>query len=63
MANSSQLLEQTLVLLRRDKRSIAALHRDTGLAYHWLRKMRAGQIRNPGFKRVAALHEKLAPHA
>jgi hypothetical protein len=57
------ILDQTLALLRADRRSIAQLAKDTGLGYHWLRKMRAGQIRNPGFERVNNLYQCLTQNA
>lgn len=57
------ILEQTLGLLKQDRRSIAQLAKDTGLGYHWLRKMRAGQIQNPGFDRVNKLFLSLTNHA
>lgn len=60
---TESLLQRTLRLLREDRRSIAQLHKDTGLEYHWLRKVRSGEIRNPGVERIEQLHNALSAHA
>lgn len=58
----NNMLDTVRAKLKADTRSIAKLHQDlngTGLGYHWLRKMKAGTIKNPGAERVSKLYTAL----
>lgn len=48
-------LELLRLLLKRDKRNTMQIHRDTGLGYFWLRNVRNGTIKNPGFEKARQL--------
>lgn len=57
---SPTLLERTRELLAADRRSTLELHKASGLSFYWLRKIRAGVIKDPSVNSVQALYEFLS---
>jgi len=53
------LHEAVRTLLREDPRSVLEIHKESGLPFYWLRKMKAGAIPDPGVNRTQALYEFL----
>lgn len=53
------LFEETLKMLRADKRSAEALSRETGLGREWLTKLRSGHIKEPGVIKIQKLNDFL----
>ena len=50
------ILEETLVLLERDKGSWPGTAAATGLNREWMVKLAKGAIDDPGFKKIETLH-------
>lgn len=48
-----------LELLIADKRTLLEIHKQSGLPFYWLRKLRADAIPEPGVNRIQALYEFL----
>lgn len=63
MPKKPTLLEETLDLLRKDKRNLAQLARDSGCTYFWLRHIKKGAIANPGIRDIEKLHAALSNDA
>ena len=57
---NGSLLEETLRLLKQSEKSTIDIHKETGQPFHWLRKLRAGEIPNPSVNRIQALFEHLS---
>lgn len=53
------LLERTRTLLTEDPRDLLEVHKQSGLPFHWLRKVKAGETKEPGVNRIQALYEFL----
>lgn len=58
---NADLNEETLKLLRADRRSINEIADGAKVNRHWLAKYRQGRFRNPGVRTVQALYEFLSP--
>jgi hypothetical protein len=54
------LLDRTLDLLRNCDVSLPELANMSGLGYEWLKKLKAGEIPDPGVNRIQKLHDFLA---
>ena len=52
-------LDNVLVLLENDKRSLIDIHKQTGLPFYWLRKIKTGEIKNPSVNRIVYLYQHL----
>lgn len=52
----TSLLDATLTHLRGWDQNLAELARKTGLGYFWLRKLKHGEIKNPGILQIEKLH-------
>jgi hypothetical protein len=50
-----QDVDEVRTLLKRDRRTLSYLCQKTGLNYHWLRKLRNGEIKNPGYANFSRL--------
>lgn len=57
---SGSLLSRTRALLRRDSRSLLDLHKESGLPFYWLKKLSAGEIKDPSVNRIQKLYEFLS---
>lgn len=54
---TGSLYETTLRLLR--EVPTLQVHKDTGLPFHWLKRLRENQIENPSVNRIQKLYEYL----
>lgn len=54
------LMAETIKLLRKDKRSLLQIHKETNINFFWLRKFAAGEFKNPSVNRVQFLYEFLS---
>lgn len=57
---SGSLLHRTRTLLSRDTRSLLDLHKESGLPFYWLKKLSAGEIKDPSVNRIQRLYEFLS---
>jgi len=53
------LLDRTRVELQRCTLTLLDIHRLTGLSYHWLTKLSAGNIHDPSVNKIQKLYEFL----
>lgn len=54
------MLEKTLELLRNCDLPLVEIANMSGLGYEWLKKLKAGDIPDPGVNRIQKLHDFLA---
>lgn len=59
-AMANHLLDDTLALARATTIPVSRICRDTGLGTRWYHMLLAGEIRDPGVRRVQRLHDYLA---
>lgn len=57
------LMRETHDLMIADERTIYQLAVDSQLPFYWLRKFRAGEMKNPSVNRVQCLYEYLTKKA
>lgn len=57
-----QLLQDTVDLLKADKRDLPQIYVATGVPYYWLRGLYYGQIKHPSVNRITYLFEKLTEY-
>lgn len=55
----STLLVRTRTLLLNTERPLLDIHRESGLPFYWLRKVKSGEIRDPSVSRTQRLYEYL----
>lgn len=58
-AMEQPLLDRTLDLLRNCDVSLPELANMSGLGYEWLKKLKAGDIPDPGVNKIQKLHDFL----
>lgn len=54
-----QLMRRTQALLDSDDRSLAEIFKQSGLPFYWLKKFKAGRIKQPSVNRIQKLYEFL----
>lgn len=63
MTRRKTFLEKTLALLEKDPRNLMQIAKSAGVGYFWLRRLRAGEIPNPGVLHVQKLFSELSGDA
>lgn len=56
---NEDLLAQTIALLRASPAPMHEIAHEVGVSLRWLAKLKAGQFKDPGFRRVVRLHRYL----
>lgn len=54
------MLDRTLCLLAQTSIPPRTISRETGLGYDWLIRLRRGEIRDPGIRKIESLHDYLS---
>jgi hypothetical protein len=58
-APQRSLYQETLKLLKDNNESLLDIHKEANLPYFWLKKFKAGEIKDPSVNRVQSLYEYL----